>query len=95
MRHRCHLFLTVLPFAAGLLAASAGQAAVPDTTPPAQSAPQMATPPPPANGRQAHRDVITPPAVGDPGINKGAPAPQEFPTPVIHPPPNPTPKPSR
>jgi hypothetical protein len=94
MRYTRNAFLAALPFAAGLLASAPGFAATTDQAPPAQSAPQMATPPPPPNGQQAHRDVISPPPVGDTGINKGAPPPQEFPTPVIHPPPNPTSKPS-
>jgi len=60
--------------------------------------PQSATPgqpaKPPGNSQVTHSGVIPPPPVGDSGINKGAPPPQDFPTPVIHPPPNPSPTPS-
>ncbi len=82
---------------AGLAAASPALGAVPSgkSGPPDQTAPQTAAPPPPPAGQQAHRDVVAPPAVGDTGINKGAPAPQKFPMPVFRPAPGtsaPTPR---
>ena len=57
--------------------------------------PKSLQPQSPANdGMDAHQSVITPPATGDSGINKGAPSSQDFPTPVIHPaPPLTTPSP--
>jgi len=70
---------------AGLAAVSPALGAVPNGTsaPTDQTGPQTAVPPPPPAGQQAHRDVVAPPAVGDSGINKGAPAPQKFPMPVF------------
>jgi len=72
---------------AGLLSLTPTRAAVTSGKPgPSdQSGPQTAVPPPPPAGQQAHRDVVAPPAVGDSGINKGAPAPQKFPMPVFRP----------
>lgn len=56
------------------------------------ASPDSPGPQPPPRQRQpqsdntdAHQGVIAPPATGDAAINKGAPSPQHFPTPVIHP----------
>ena len=82
-----HSLAAAVLFSAGLLSVSPALAAVASgtSTAPDQSAPQMATPPPPRAGQQAHRDVVAPPPVGDTSINKGAPAPQKFPMPVFRP----------
>ena len=88
MPYRRAVFTAAFALVTSCLACGPGQAAAPGTAPPAQSGPQTATPPPPPNGQQVHRDVIAQPRVGVAAINKGAPPPQDFPTPVIKPKPN-------
>jgi hypothetical protein len=79
---------------ATLLAWSAGaEAAIPhaaqndggtQASPPAVR--QHATPYARPDSGTAQQGVIKPPPTGDAGINKDAPPPSRFPTPVIHPP---------
>jgi hypothetical protein len=76
-------FVAALAFVAASLGSGfvlAGQSG--DTTPDNPTV----MPPPQAPGGAASHGVITPPAVGDSAINKGVPAPSEFPTPVVPPP---------
>jgi hypothetical protein len=56
-----------------------------DNTPPQQTqTPQNLTPPQSPQGT-AHQGVLAPPSTGDAAINRGTPAGQHFPTPVIRP----------
>jgi hypothetical protein len=78
--------LSLLYSAPGWIGAADAQVGSSDATKP-QPAPLQDQPQAGAgSGTGPHQTVITPPPTGDAQINKEAPPPSQFPTPVIHPP---------
>jgi hypothetical protein len=83
MRRLCVTVMVIAPLSLGgvcLAEAAGASVAPPDSTTPQPPAPSQ------TERTDAHQGVITPPPTGDAAINKAAPSPQHFPTPVIKPP---------
>ncbi len=84
-------WLPWLALMAAIGLAAIGAAHAQTTTPPARPLPPKSeetgpTTPPPEGTGAMEKGVIRPPAAVDPGMTKGTPNPQAFPTPIIPPP---------
>ncbi len=88
-RHSPGPWLAWVLLATGL-ALAATEATLAQTTTPAPLPPKTGetgpTTAPPSSTQQLNRGVIRPPAVVDPGMNRGTPNTEAFPTPVLPPP---------